>query len=56
MTFLDILSFNSKSKLFQTTLRQQIHRLRKKVTDMKHRINKSEPITADDRFVYTKNA
>ncbi|XP_031617776.1 uncharacterized protein LOC116337392 [Contarinia nasturtii] len=40
----------------QTTLRCQIHRLRKKVTDMRHHTNKSESITPDDRYVYTKNA
>ncbi|XP_055315629.1 uncharacterized protein LOC129575714 [Sitodiplosis mosellana] len=40
----------------QVDLQNQIHRLREKVTDLKNHTNKSESITRDDRYVYTKNA
>lgn len=40
----------------KATLRHQVHRLRKKVADLKNQNTKSESITPDDRFVYTKNA
>lgn len=40
----------------QKSLDNEVHRLRKKVNELKkHQYNKSEPITDHDQYVFTKN-
>lgn len=42
--------------VLQVNLQSQIHRLRKRVADLKSQTSKSDSITPNDRYVYTKNA
>lgn len=47
--------FSSSFSYLQKSLGNEVHRLRKKVDDLKKQNSKSEPITDNDQYVFTKN-
>lgn len=49
------LRFKCTSSSPQTSLNNEVHRLRKKVNDFKKQNTKSEPMTDHDQYVFTKN-